>query len=66
MDIGERKRAEADENRERIVEYFRANPFTRQNECALALGLSQETVSRHVKAIRAELAKAERKKGKRK
>lgn len=65
MDIGERKRREADDNRERVIEYFRANPFNRQKECAADLGLSTETVSRHVKAIRAELAKAKRK-GKRK
>lgn len=66
FDIGAHKQAEADENREKVRAYFIANPFRRQNECAAALGLSVMTVNRHYNAIRVELAKAERKKGKRK
>lgn len=64
-DIGAFKQREADENRAKIKAYFHANPFARQSECATDLGLSPMTVSRHVLAIRAELAKArKRKKGK--
>jgi predicted transcriptional regulator len=60
MNIGERKQREADQNRARVNEYFHANPFDRQSECAAALNLSPETISRHVKALRAGLAKAKR------
>lgn len=57
-DIGALKRREADANREAVRAYFGRNPFNRQSECAAELGLSVMTVSRHVRAIRRELAKA--------
>ncbi len=64
MNIGERKVREADENRERVRAYFTDNPFDRHKECAAALELTPTTVGRHVAAIRRQLARQKKGKGK--
>lgn len=53
-DIGQLKRDQAAETRQRIANYMQANPVARQHECARDLDLSLMTVSRHMTALRAE------------
>lgn len=50
---GQYKIKQSEENRILIYEFFSADEFSTQQECADALGLSIGTVNRHVKAIRA-------------
>ena len=42
------------ENRRNIKDYYHANPFCRQVECAEALGVAKETVARHYQKLRKE------------
>lgn len=58
-DIGAARIAYGEANRRSIEDYFKANPFATQQECARDLGLGVMAVSRHFRALRAErLAKA--------
>lgn len=43
-----------EENRRRIIDYFRRNPKGTQIACANKLGLSPKTVGNHIMAIRKE------------
>lgn len=52
---GEHNAAIARENRQRIVEWFEANPGATVSECARALCLARPTVSRHVERILSEV-----------
>lgn len=44
----------AAKNRKNIIDFFTRNPGATKTQCATALGLTLETVMRHVKAINAE------------
>lgn len=52
---GEKMRKMGAETRQKIVDYFKENPFSRNRECARDLGLSEMTVSRHVIEIRKKI-----------
>jgi len=41
-----------EENRRRILEYFRSKPYAHQRECATSLDISLSTVHRHLKEMR--------------
>lgn len=53
-DIGGARRAQGDENRERVRQWFREHLCGTNRECAEAVGLSEFAVGRHVRAIRSE------------
>lgn len=50
----EKCRLKAVQTRQEVKQYFADNPCATQRECALALNLSDNCVTRHVRAIRAE------------
>lgn len=50
---GEHSRVIGDKNRERIMDYFKENPLSNGRQCAKVLGLSEFTVHRHLKVLRA-------------
>lgn len=55
---GKRQREKGMETRQRIKEWFFENPMLTAKQCALDLGLTDATVSRHVQILRAEAVKA--------
>jgi len=40
------------ENKRNIRDFYHANPFTTQSECAMALGVHKDTVARHYQKFR--------------
>lgn len=46
----------AEHMRQRILSFFRANPFATQKECAAHFGLNRATVNRHVNILRERMA----------
>lgn len=53
--VSEHMKNIADENRQRVLEYFRKNPFSNQAKCAAELGMSPVTVGRHVRSLRGQM-----------
>lgn len=56
--VGALRREVGERNKARVLEYFRANPFKTQRDCAKELGLNVCVISRHVMTLRAEMEAA--------
>jgi predicted transcriptional regulator len=54
---GDMMRARREENRKRVAEYFSLHPFSTQKDCARDLGLTKQTVNRHVSDLRNMMGK---------
>ena len=50
------------ENLKAVREFFRRHPGAKQSDCSKALGISVMAVGRHVKTIRAEWQKPDKRK----
>lgn len=49
-------REKAEQLRQEILSFFRANPFATQKECAAHFGLDRGTVNRHVNILRERMS----------
>lgn len=53
--ISDHMKQKSENNRQRVLEFFRAHPFATQKQCAVELGVTTATVCNHVRVLREQM-----------